>query len=191
MRSQMTGYKIYIAGTGYVGFSNWILLSQHDEVVSLDIIPEKVAMINAKQSSLEEHLQRNDLNLRAIVDANSTHKDFISDSIVKKRGLSPHNSDPKSISTKTVGIYRLVMKAGSDNFRSSAIHGIMKRLKAKGIEIVIFEPTLHEKSFFNSRVITDLNEFKTISNIIIANRHAEILDDVGDKVYSRDLFGND
>jgi UDPglucose 6-dehydrogenase len=116
--------------------------------------------------------------IRAIVDANSTRKDFIADQIIRRN-------------PKIVGIYRLVMKAGSDNFRSSAIQGIMKRIKAKGIEVVIYEPTLHEESFFNSRVITDLDEFKRISDVIIANRHDAILDDISEKVYSRDLFGND
>ncbi|MDD2451117.1 MAG: nucleotide sugar dehydrogenase [Sulfurovum sp.] len=116
--------------------------------------------------------------IRAIVDANSTRKDFIADSIIRKN-------------PKTVGIYRLVMKAGSDNFRSSAIQGIMKRIKAKGIEVVIYEPTLDEEEFFHSRVIKNLDEFKNMSDVIIANRHADVLDDVADKVYSRDLFGND
>ncbi len=116
--------------------------------------------------------------IRAIVDANSTRKDFISESILKRN-------------PKVVGIYRLVMKSGSDNFRSSAIQGIMKRIKAKGIEVVIYEPTLHEDEFFHSRVIKDLDEFKKISDVIIANRHADVLDDVNAKVYTRDLFGND
>lgn len=116
--------------------------------------------------------------IRAIVDANSTRKDFIAESILKKN-------------PNVVGIYRLVMKAGSDNFRSSAIQGIMKRIKAKGIEVVIYEPTLDEEEFFHSKVISDLEEFKAISDVIIANRHADVLDDVNEKVYTRDLFGSD
>lgn len=116
--------------------------------------------------------------IKAIVDANTTRKDFIAEQIIRKK-------------PKTVGIYRLVMKAGSDNFRSSAIQGIMKRIKAKGIEVVIYEPTLHEDEFFRSRVIRDLEKFKGMSDVIIANRHADVLEDVSDKVYTRDLFGND
>lgn len=116
--------------------------------------------------------------IRAIVDANSTRKDFIADTIIRRN-------------PKVVGIYRLVMKAGSDNFRSSAIQGIMKRIKAKGITVVIYEPTLQDDEFFHSKVIKDLEEFKKLSDVIIANRHADVLDDVKDKVYSRDLFGND
>ncbi|MEH8165583.1 nucleotide sugar dehydrogenase [Aeromonas veronii] len=116
--------------------------------------------------------------IRAIVDANTTRKDFIADSIIRRN-------------PKVVGIHRLVMKAGSDNFRSSAIQGIMKRIKAKGIEVVVFEPTIREEHFFHSRVIRDLNEFKAVSDVILCNRMAAELTDMADKVYTRDLFGSD
>ena len=116
--------------------------------------------------------------IRAIVDANSTRKDFIAESIIRK-------------SPKVVGIYRLVMKSGSDNFRASAVQGIMKRIKAKGIEVVVYEPVLTENRFFNSRVINNLNEFKAVSDVIIANRITDDIRDVTEKVYTRDLFGSD
>lgn len=124
--------------------------------------------------------------IKAIVDANRTRKDFISDDILKKL-----NTDLIAQSSRVIGIYRLVMKEGSDNFRASAIQGIMKRIKAKGIEVVVYEPELHEPEFFNSRVITDLTEFKKMSAVIVANRLSRDLLDVTDKVYTRDLFGCD
>jgi len=116
--------------------------------------------------------------ISAIVDANTTRKDFIAESIIKRN-------------PKVVGIYRLVMKSGSDNFRASAIQGIMKRLKAKGIEVVIYEPTFQEAEFFHSRVISDLGQFKQCCDVIVANRLGDEISDVMEKVYTRDLFGND
>jgi UDPglucose 6-dehydrogenase len=119
--------------------------------------------------------------ISAIVDANSMRKDFIADSIISKN-------------PKVVGIHRLIMKSGSDNFRASSIQGIMKRIKAKGIEVVIYEPVLTEQGeeeFFHSRVIDNLEEFKKISNVIVANRMVEELNDVKVKVYTRDLFNSD
>src|SRR5690606_10678870 len=113
--------------------------------------------------------------ISAIIQSNTTRKDFIAEEILKK-------------SPKVVGIYRLVMKAGSDNFRQSAIQGVMKRLKAKGVELVIYEPALEDSAFYNSRVLTDINEFKAAADIIVANRIVPDLDDVLDKVYTRDLF---
>ncbi|MFY4788263.1 nucleotide sugar dehydrogenase [Aliarcobacter butzleri] len=135
-------------------------------------LPKDTKQLLANYSEVPSNL------IEAIVKSNSTRKDFIADSIIKKN-------------PKIVGIYRLVMKTGSDNFRSSAIQGIMKRIKAKGIEVVVYEPVLNEDTFFNSRVIKDLSEFKKISDVIVANRLSDILKDVQDKVYTRDIFGND
>lgn len=116
--------------------------------------------------------------IRAIVDANRTRKDFLSDQILMR-------------GPKVVGIYRLVMKAGSDNFRQSSIQGIMKRLKAKGVEVIVYEPVLEEPEFFRSRVVNDIDGFKAEADVIVANRLSEDLQDVADKVFTRDLFGSD
>ena len=119
--------------------------------------------------------------ISAIVDANSMRKDFIADSIIAKQ-------------PKVVGVHRLIMKTGSDNFRASSIQGIMKRIKAKGIEVVIYEPVLSEQGeneFFHSKIIDNLEEFKKISDVVVANRMVEELNDVKEKVYTRDLFNSD
>ncbi len=135
-------------------------------------LPKDTKQLLANYSEVPSNL------IEAIVKSNSTRKDFIADSIISRN-------------PKVVGIYRLVMKTGSDNFRSSAIQGIMKRIKAKGIEVVIYEPVLNEDTFFNSKVIKDLDEFKKVSDVIVANRLNQNLKDVETKVYTRDIFGND
>lgn len=135
-------------------------------------LPKDTKQLHANYNEVPSNL------IQAIVEANATRKDFIADTIVKKN-------------PQVVGIYRLIMKAGSDNFRASSIQGIMKRVKAKGIEVVIYEPALTEKEFFKSRIVTDLEEFKRVSDVVVANRlHDDILD-IKDKVVTRDLFGRD
>ena len=135
-------------------------------------LPKDTKQLLANYSNVPQNI------IRAIVDANTTRKDFIAFQIIAKN-------------PNVVGVYRLVMKSGSDNFRTSAIQGIMKRIKARGIEVVIYEPTLEEETFFNSKIIKDIEIFKKMCDVVIANRYSEDLADISEKVFSRDLFGKD
>jgi UDPglucose 6-dehydrogenase len=135
-------------------------------------LPKDTKQLLANYNEVPQNL------INAIVESNSTRKDFIANSVIARN-------------PKVVGIYRLIMKAGSDNFRASSVQGIMKRIKAKGIEVIVYEPVLKDSVFFNSRVVNDIDAFKREADVIVANRITDDIRDVSEKVYSRDLFGND
>ncbi len=148
-------------------------------------LPKDTKQLLANYNDVPQNL------IHAIVEANTTRKDFIAESILKKLPRLTGEGRGEGKKPPVVGIYRLIMKAGSDNFRASSIQGIMKRIKAKGIEVIIYEPALKDAEFYHSKVVSDLNQFKQFADVIVANRITGDISDVPEKIYSRDLFGKD
>lgn len=209
---------IAIAGTGYVGLSNAVLLAQHNEVVAIDIMAAKVALLNNKQSpiedaELEHYLATRPLNLKATLDKAAAYSgasfviiatptdydvdtNYFSTSSIESVVADVMALAPQAVivikSTVLVGYTeKLRQQTGSDNFRSSSTQGIMKRIKAKEVEVIVYEPALAEGQFFNSRVVNDFEQFKHVADVIVANRITVDLSHMASKVYTRDLFGQD